>query len=294
MLISKLFSKFFTSSEVLAINLPKEVWIHIWSFLDFNTCQKMCTSVSKEWLFQIRNSTRLSGEIILRLENRNVEGIKDALSKWPKLKILHLSDCQSTPQKKLVLLREKLKEFAWTTEMLEINLTEHTLLRKIVVPKSMHLVELGDLGTATKVWFDPKNWTPTKLENVINLKINVDANETNIFEMMRIGQVLTNVEDLYISGKRDTFIQFDSEFFLTIQNFILGLKKLKKVWLKVEVEFTDILDYLHSINVTYVKIVHNVSIVHDNLEEAEAVFEEGFKKFPYTNYGMTRDLSVWG
>ena len=294
MLISKLFSKFFTSSEVLAINLPKEVWIHIWSFLDFNTCQKMCTSVSKEWLFQIRNSTRLSGEIILRLENRNVEGIKDALSKWPKLKILHLSDCQSTPQKKLVLLREKLKEFAWTTEMLELNLTEHTLLRKIVVPKSMHLVQLGDLGTATKVWFDPKNWTPTKLENVINLKINVNANETTIFEMMQIGQVLTNVEELYISGKRGP-VQFDSEFFLVIQNFILGLKKLKKVWLKVEVDFTDILDFLHSINgTTNVKVVLNVSVVHDNLEEVEAGFEEGFKKFPSSIFGMTRDLSFWG
>ena len=81
MLVSKLFSKYFDSSEPheRVINLPIEVWFHIWSFLDFNTRQKKCTRVSKEWLHQIRNSTRLSGEMILRLENRNLEDINDAL-----------------------------------------------------------------------------------------------------------------------------------------------------------------------------------------------------------------------
>ena len=60
MLHTKKESKCFISSESSKNNLPTEVWILSWSFLDFNTVQKKCTLVSKEWLNGIRNSTRLS------------------------------------------------------------------------------------------------------------------------------------------------------------------------------------------------------------------------------------------
>ena len=42
------------------------MWIEIWSFLDFKTLQKTCTLVSKTWFEEIRNSTRLSGEMTLK------------------------------------------------------------------------------------------------------------------------------------------------------------------------------------------------------------------------------------
>ena len=92
MLLSNFFLNCFTNFESSEINLPTEVWIHIWSFLDPEICQEICTRVSKEWLHKIRNSTRLSGEMFLRLENRNVKDINDALYRWPRLKVLHLSD----------------------------------------------------------------------------------------------------------------------------------------------------------------------------------------------------------
>ena len=167
MLLSKTILKCFNSSESSRINLPTEVWIHIWSFLDFEICQEICVRVSKEWLYKIRNSTRLSGEIIFKLNKQNVEDINDALSRWPKLKVLYLVDYTSSRLSKLVSHWEKLKEFTLTTEILGINLTEHALLRKIIVAESMPLAELGDWGEATKVWFDPKNWNPTTFENVI-------------------------------------------------------------------------------------------------------------------------------
>ena len=48
--------------------LPVEVWIYTWSFLDFNTRQKICTLVSKTWLNQIRNSLILSGKMKIEID----------------------------------------------------------------------------------------------------------------------------------------------------------------------------------------------------------------------------------
>ena len=154
MLLSKLFSKWFTCSKSLEISLPTEVWIYIWSFLDFKTIQKICTLVSKRWLHDIRNSTRLSGELILRLYNQDVNDINEALSRWPKLKVLHLSDCNcdylicscnSFHKSKLVSYCQKSNEFSLDVEILGINLTEHALLRKIIVPASMYQILIKNL-----------------------------------------------------------------------------------------------------------------------------------------------------
>ena len=143
MFLSKLFSKWFTLSKSSEIILPTEVWVHIWSFLDFKTLQKICTLVSKGWLHDIRNSTRLSGELILRVcKYGGVSDINGALSRWPKLKVLHLSNCScnynrcnciSFQLSKLASHWETSNEFTCPVdrEMLEINLTEHALLKKI-------------------------------------------------------------------------------------------------------------------------------------------------------------------
>jgi hypothetical protein len=295
MSISNFFSRFTWSkqeSESVNISLPTEVWVNVWSFVDFDTLQEICTLVSKGWLYEIRNSARLSGEMILRLEDRSAKDINNVLSRWPKLKVLHLSDCEcgwkypswnkcdcecGSRVSKVMSHWEKSKELPVTIETLGINLTKHELLRKIVVTKSMALAELGDWGKATKVWFDPKIWTPANLENVINLKIFVDQVPRN-FEMVQIGQVLKKVEHLYFSGLYTRPI--DSELILNLRNFILGFKKLTTVWIEVGVDITDFLDFLRSIaNVKNVKFWLNVSIFHDHMEKkyVEGVFEEGFK-----------------
>ena len=210
MLLSKLFSSRSAWSkqdpESTKIRLPTEIWIHIWSFLDFNTLQKISILVSKEWFCKIRNSARLSGEMILRLENRNAKDINNVLFQWPKLKVLHLSDCQCGSRLgKLVSLWEKLKENNVTIEMLGINLTENALLEKIIVPRSVPVSELGGWGKATKVWIDPKNLlAPPDLENIFSLNLKIDKHKKvpeNIeIEKIELFNVLTNVESLSISG----------------------------------------------------------------------------------------------
>ena len=280
MLVSKLFSKYFSSSEPQerVINLPIEVWFHIWSFLDFNTRQKKCTRVSKEWLHQIRNSTRLSGKMFLRLENRNVKDINDALFRWPRLKVLHLSDgcrnckCQYGQLSKLVSDWKKMKEFASN-----IKLTEHELLKKIVVTKTIPFVEFGDWGKATKFWFDPKNLTPATLKNVLNLKIY----DPKCFEVMQIRKRLRNLEKLYITGKSGMFdVKFDSEFISSLPTLILGFRKLTQVWISVSVDITDFFDLLHAIaNIKDVKCWLNACIDHNYFGKryVKGFFEEGFK-----------------
>ena len=61
--------------------------------------------------------------------------------------------------------------------LIGVDLNANPMLRKIIIPVDMSLNELGDWGKATKIWFDPKHfWNPVKLENVVELKIQLDYN----------------------------------------------------------------------------------------------------------------------
>ena len=55
-----------SSTGIVKITLPEEVWILIWSNLDFNIVQKICSCVSKSWLKMIRSS-KLSWEMKLQI-----------------------------------------------------------------------------------------------------------------------------------------------------------------------------------------------------------------------------------
>ena len=54
-----------SSTEIEEFILPEEIWIKIWSYLDFKTLQRRCTRVSKCWMEMIRSS-KLSWEMKLR------------------------------------------------------------------------------------------------------------------------------------------------------------------------------------------------------------------------------------
>jgi hypothetical protein len=155
--------------------------------------------------------------------------------------------------------------------------------------------ELGDWGQVLKVWFDPKNWTPANLENVNSLRIFVDYVPKNV-KMMHIGQVLINVEELYIMGKKGMLdVEFDSEFISRLRNFLLGFKKLTTVRIVVPVDITDFLDFLQAIaNLKDVKFSLNICIVHDHLERkhVRGVFEEGFKIVKNTFPNESTELRI--
>ena len=77
-------------TKIDEIILPEEVWIMIWSNLDFKTVQKTCTRVSKFWLKMIRSS-KLSWEMKLRRtsyyeDKLEVKDFNAILSHWNDLK----------------------------------------------------------------------------------------------------------------------------------------------------------------------------------------------------------------
>ena len=160
----------------------REVCIHIWSFLDFDTIQRKCTLVSRAWMEEIRNSPSLSREMKLRIEDQSIEEINDVLNHWKMLQVLHVTK------------EEAITQFG-------INLNELKLLRKIIVPKKkLVFEELGVWGKASKVWIDPKNLlAPAKLENIFSLRLKIDMVPENI-EIEKIREALPNVEKLSISG----------------------------------------------------------------------------------------------
>jgi len=224
------------------INLPREMWIEIWSFLDFKTLQKTCTLVSKTWFEEIRNSTRLSGEMTLKTSWAwwNVKEINKVLSHWKKLRVLHMT---------------------MDKEITGFNLNEHFLLRKIIIPRSIPLEDLDDWAMSKKIWLDPKDYSskPQSLENVVDLEIDIQRIPEN-FSLVQIGQIFTNVKGLFIIGK--TF---------NIES-ILGFKNLKKLDINIDINIEDLLDTLHMIeNAKDLEISADISTKDNELGEIKTL-----------------------
>ena len=85
-----------SSIKIEEIILPEEVWIKIWSYLDFKTVQKICTCVTKSWLKMIRSS-KLSWEMKVEhhefhnVDVLEVETFNGILSHWENLRAIHFS-----------------------------------------------------------------------------------------------------------------------------------------------------------------------------------------------------------
>ena len=130
--------------------LPKEIWVEIWSRVDFRTQQKSCTLVCKYWFEGIRGSTSLSGQMALDNTQKSLEDINLVLSHWEKLRIVQMSSAMSN------------------IELLQLD--THPSLEKIIFPKEY---ELGLWGKVTKVCFDLKNKASetTSVENIVELHL---------------------------------------------------------------------------------------------------------------------------
>ena len=171
--------------------LPQEVWILIWSFLDFKTLQKICIRVSKSWMEMIRSS-KLSWEVKLRRANpksyctylnyHEVEFFNTMIqSHWNNLRVIHFS---STPGERI---RSSLKSHkSLERVVIENHWPGQTLGQKM--DQAYLKVSYSDCtvwGAVTKFWIDPRLMTITDREalptdivkNVIKLKIFVEGKE---------------------------------------------------------------------------------------------------------------------
>ena len=171
----------------MTIYLPKEVWVQIWSFLNFKTLHKICRSVCKTWFLDIRESGRLSGRLKIRNCELQDSELKKILSNWEKLKVLEL--CKAT----------------------EIDLSvTHKFLNKVINPLDGEDEEIINNSlnnnailekTVNKIWFDPSKSTPMSCQDSIidvTLKLDLDNDVNTNVSSHELAIFMKNLESAHI------------------------------------------------------------------------------------------------
>ena len=98
-------------TDIEEVIFPEEIWIFIWSYLDFMTLQKTCTCVSKSWLEMIRRS-KLSWEMKLAIADMlEVKDFNAILSHWTDVREIHFSSEQDFAKFRLSSVTEKNCDF---------------------------------------------------------------------------------------------------------------------------------------------------------------------------------------
>ena len=260
------------------LSLPIEVWIQIWSFLDFDTLQKKCTRVSKKWFNEIRDSPSLSAEMKLKTTlNENTASwgrsekmmkVKDfnaVLDHWQKLKTLHVS-------RQMDIYRKNIQWQLMNFEFLERIITEFPDQR--VMSKTVSCLDTYFIGSVKRIFIDPKDVpAPIELANVLWLQLNGSPFDKNSMfakvgndsaGLKEIGPKMTNLEILSIVNPGITFAVNPNEFQLTLE-WISSFKNLKEL----EIQCADLNDFSFENlkTMTKLKKICLISCVHGTVGE---------------------------
>ena len=274
--------------EIEEVIFPEEIWIIIWSYIDFKTVQKTCTRVSKSWLEMIRSS-KLSWEMRLqhrfsffKLDLLQVEDFNDILYHWKNLRVIHF--------------KSEL-EFA----RFQLVLKSHKSLKKIMISSTSALYAEGSpfpsdsLGIAIKYWIDPGHLlTQTDtIKNVITMEMSLDCFFKE-FAMRQNDWDLTNLETLKISYRRSY------ETAIPKPELPFRFKNLKKLEIsQVRIEINELLDILQFLgNTKNVKISASLDVISDvDEEETKYIFNQALEivkeKFPFPDVRIL-DLYIYG
>ena len=261
-----------SSTEIAEVIFPEEIWIIIWSYLDFNTVQKTCTCVSKSWFEMIRSS-KLSWEMKIGLHTDMLE-VKDfnaILFQWYDLRELHFSSEL---------------DFA----KFHLSLNSKKSLKKVVVPSHIDFDTNGSdfnhplRGWVTKYCIDPKNLiTPTDIvKNVIELNVYMERLPEE-FSMKKNNCDFTNLHTLVIRENNNEGLSSE-----IVVPFLLRFKELKKLIIRhLEIHINYLLDILRFLaDMKNLKISVSLGVVNDFDEEAtKHIFHKALEivndKFPF-------------
>ena len=261
-------------TEIEEIILPEEVWIEIWSYLDFKTIQKICTRVSKSWIKMIRSS-KLSWEMKLRYRSYphmlEVKDFNAILFQWHEIRELHFSS-----------------EHDFDKFRLGLNYNNNKSLKKIVIPCTIELYfNPISWGWVPLYWIDPKHLlTPgNEIKNAIELHVQFDDDKgiPEEFAMRHNDCDFTNIETLEICESYDDGISSRN-----VIPMLLRFKKLKKLEIRhqeINIDyFLDILSFLGSMKT--LSIFVNLKVMNNLNEEAtKDIFTKALditeQKFPF-------------
>ena len=247
--------------------IPKEIWVEIWSLVDFRTLQKSCTLVCKYWFGGIRGSTSLSG-MALNNWQKSLEDINLVLENW------EANNCPNVTQMSCEMSDSDL-----------LQLATHPSLEKIYFSQEY---ELGIWGKVTDVCFDFKTKSPaTSIENVVRLQlVNFFENwnwrdyddevhepvakrfkNEDIFSMEPIARSMVNLEILHVFDDMDSYDPDEeiSDKMKYFEHFFHGLQhcqNLSELVLHVDVgEYTSFMP-----NIKKLTIRGYLAIPLENLE----------------------------
>ena len=254
--------------------LPEEVWILIWSHLDFKTVQKICTRVSKSWFEKIRNS-KLSWEMKLKFtfDHWDAFGVKDfnaMLSHWNELRVIHFS------------AKADFNKF-------RSSLNSHKSLQKIVIPSGLSVLNDQTLwGVVTKFWIDPRHLLTPKntVKNAIEMKVSMESIPEE-FALRQNDCDLTNLETLEIYNHSVDGISHNNDDIVPKNEFLNKFKNLKKLDISLEISNHFLQDVLRLLgNTNDLKISASLEVRSDLDEEAtKEIFNSALEivqeKFPF-------------
>ena len=264
-----------TCTEIEVGIFPKEIWIMIWSYIDFKNLQKTCTLVSKSWLEMIRSS-KLSWEMKLRdtsvgPDMLGVEDFNAMLSQWKELRELHFSSEQ---------------DFA----KFRMSLNSKKSLKKVVIPSWIEFYTKGLYvdhplrGWVSIYWIDPKHLlTPAdEIKNVIQLQI-YGKGIPEAFAIRQEDRDFTNLETLLICEDNDEGLSSKN-----VVPFLLRFKELKNLdidHLEIHIDYLlDILRFLGNMKTLTISVT--LAVIHELNEEAtKDIFNKALEiineKFPF-------------
>lgn len=235
----------------MTVYLPKEVWVQIWSFLDFKTLHKICRTVCKTWFVDIRESGRLSGRLKIRNCELQDNELKKILSNWEKLKILELS-----------------KE-----TKLDLSAT-HKFLNKVIIPldprefvkntnTSLNTTTIFE-KTVNKIWFDPHNKSgPLSCpDSLIDIKLQIDVrlyNGNNVHNLssQKLAVFAENLESLQIILMTEED-GIDERVYAPLFQSLASCPKLEK--LKLEVTYNPNFSILGVLIAAYLPHLKSIEI----------------------------------
>ena len=190
----------------MANMIPKEIWVKIWSLVDFRTLQRSCTLVCKYWFGGIRGSTRLSGKMAVNDWQKSLKDINLVLENW------EANNCPNVTQMSCEMSDSDL-----------LQLATHPSLEKIYFSQEY---KLGIWGKVSYVCFDPKTKSPaSSIENAVELELmnffenwnwrdyDEEVHEPvakrfkneDIFSMEPIARTMINLEILHVFDDMDSY-----------------------------------------------------------------------------------------
>ena len=157
------------------IDLPEEIWIHIFRYLDIRSKQN-AELVCKKWLNFILNDVILSGECTFKTSRISPSQVNAFLAKRKKLKTVRFPRLEYR-----VDYEYDFEEHGFLLDIRDIDLKLCKDLKKVVLRVGSQFVklpqELPQWVCLKSFWFDPHNEPATfGPEHVIELELSIQTN----------------------------------------------------------------------------------------------------------------------